>query len=76
MKTESKIAQARSLLLAEMCNCGELIRKYDDMFEDMGGHLIHESSEIIDSYIDNFLENLPVQERRELVDRIFREVTA
>ncbi len=44
----------RSELISEMVNAGELIRKGGDYFEDMGGHILHESN--LDSYIEEFVK--------------------
>ena len=64
-------SEAKSLMIQEMVDAGELIQKGDDYFEDMGGHILHESN--LDSYITEFMKNLRPDERRELISRISDE---
>ncbi len=57
----------RSKLINELCEAGELIRKGEDYFEDMGGHIVHESG--LDSYISEYMKGLSHLEREELIAR-------
>lgn len=57
----------RSALIQVMCEAGELIRRGDDMFEDMGGHILHESN--LDYYITEYMKQLSEEERTELVNQ-------
>lgn len=60
--------EIRSAMINELCDAGELIRLGDDFFEDMGGHVLHESN--LDGYIENYLKNLTLAERTEVIERI------
>lgn len=62
------IGEIRSELLDAMCDCGELIRRGDDFYEDMGGHVSHESN--LDGHIENWLLNLDPEERKEVVNKV------
>ena len=62
----------RRAILQEMIDSGDLIGIAEDMYEDMGGHVIHESN-IGDIYIDAFLEGLSRADRREVVMRLTSE---
>lgn len=64
MRSKSEI---RTILVNEMVDAGELIRRGEDFFEDMGGHILHESN--LDSYIESYMKALPEIELRALVDR-------
>lgn len=61
-------SEMRALLINELCDVGELIRKGGDYFEDMGGHLLHESN--LDSYIENYLSHLSEGDVKDLVKLI------
>jgi len=39
-----------------MVDVGELIRKGDDFYEDMGGHILHESN--LDGHIESYLRSI------------------
>lgn len=65
MSTPNAIREA---LIQEMCEVGELIRRGDDVFEDMGGHMIGDN--MIDDYITNWLQNMTDDERNEVIERI------
>lgn len=57
--------EIRSALVNHLCEVGELIRRGDDFYEDMGGHIIGDS--MLDSYISEYMSNLSDEERTELV---------
>jgi len=61
-------SEIRSALIAEMVDAGELIRKGEDYYEDMGGHLLHESH--LDPFITNWMQHMDPEERIELVNRL------
>ena len=46
----------RSSLIEEMVELGHLDAVGDDLYEDMGGHVIHESN--LDCHIEDFVKNL------------------
>lgn len=69
----SRQTEIRDALVQEMVEVGELIRKGEDFFEDMGGHILHESN--LDPYIKNYLDNMPAAECKELVERLSSEAT-
>lgn len=58
----------RSALIDELVNAGDLIRRGEDFFEDMGGHILHESN--LDDYITSYLNHMDREERAELIKRI------
>lgn len=62
--------EIRAFMIDEMVDVGELIPQDNDgeLYEDMGGHTIHVSN--LDSYITNYLENMPAAERRALLARL------
>jgi len=62
-----KFDRIRDALIEELCDAGELIRRGGDLFEDMGGHVVHESQ--LDRYIDDYMVNLSEEDRNELVER-------
>lgn len=62
------IREVRGQLIDEMVDVGDLIRKGDDIYEDMGGHILHESN--LDPYIEQFIVNLRPEELLELKSRI------
>lgn len=60
----------RAELIQEMVDYGELLDLGDGMYEDMGGHIIHDSNtQMLDSYIDSFLKGLPDNERLQVLKR-------
>lgn len=63
-----KYTQAREKIIEEMVDQGDLIRRGDDIYEDMGGHCLHESN--LDDHISHFLENIHPRDRKELMQRI------
>lgn len=71
MSKQKSYADIRNKLIDELVDVGELIPKGDELFEDMGGHLVHERN--LDSYITNHLEHLPAEELAVLIDRISGE---
>lgn len=52
----------------ELVEAGELIRHGGDYFEDMGGHIVHESS--VPEYFKYYLDHLPLDERKEVFKRL------
>ncbi len=58
----------REALIEELCAVGEIKCLGEDLFEDMGGHILHESH--LDSYIENYLKHLAESERKELRARL------
>lgn len=58
-------------MIFELVEAGEWINRGGDYFEDMGGHLVHESS--CEDYFTYYLENLSVTEREEVIDRLTGE---
>lgn len=62
--------EIRDALIEEMIDQGEIIRKGDDIFEDMGDHLIHYSQ--LDGHIKSWLDSMRPEERDELIMRIGR----
>ena len=63
----SRFNAIREALIQEMCEVGEIIRRGDDLFEDMGGHMVHESQ--LDDYITNWMQGLTDDEREEVISR-------
>lgn len=61
-REEHKMTRAE--LIAMMVDFGELISKGDDLYEDMGGHILHESG--LDYYIEQFIKNLTPEGKKEL----------
>lgn len=61
--------QYKEVCIREMVDAGDLKQLGDGLYEDMGGHLIHESHEIMDDYIENFLTELRPKERNELLKK-------
>ena len=57
----------RAALIQEMVEVGELIKHGEDLYEDMGGHMLHESN--LDHYITNWMQNLSDEERNEVIER-------
>ncbi len=59
----------RNISLTDMSEilveAGELIARGGDYFEDMGGHIIHESS--VPEYFDDFLRHMKQSDRAELL---------
>lgn len=55
----------------ELVEAGDIISKGDDLFEDMGGHLI--SIRDIPSYFEHYLKSLSDNERKEVLNRIAEE---
>ncbi len=58
----------RQLILADMVDTGELIKRGDDIYEDMGGHLSHAST--LDYAIDAYLKSKPKAELKALLNRM------
>lgn len=64
IKMQYSVSQMRD----ELLEAGELINRGGDYFEDMGGHIIHESA--IPEYFKYYLDHLPLDERREFFKRL------
>lgn len=60
--------EIRCAMIDELVDAGELIRKGEGYFEDMGGHILHESN--LDGHISQYMKNLSEPERAELIERI------
>lgn len=60
--------ECKGLMILELVEARELVRKGDDFYEDLGGHIIHESN--LDSYIEDYVSRLSEDERNELATRI------
>lgn len=60
--------EIRAAMINELCDARELICRGDDLYEDMGGHILHESN--LDPYIDSYLKNLSHEERAGVIRRI------
>lgn len=60
-------------LVEELVNAGDLIPKADDLYEDMGGHLVR--FENLEFYIESYVKALTPKEREQLFKRLdFEEV--
>jgi hypothetical protein len=62
--------EVRTAMINHLCDVGELQRKGEDLYEDLGGHIVHESH--LDDYIFNYLKNLSDAERNEVIDGILK----
>lgn len=65
MKHTILVTRTRENLIRHLADVGELIRRGEDLYEDMGGHLLHESH--LDPYITEYLERLSPEERAEVI---------
>lgn len=59
-------------MVHELIEAGELIAKGYDFFEDMGGHIVHESD--VASYFNYYVERMTPAERRELTKRLTEDI--
>lgn len=64
----SRFSEIRSAMIDELCDVGELIRRSGDFYEDMGGHLLHESN--LDTHIEAYLKGLTSEDLNEVITRI------
>ena len=58
---------SNDFMIQEMVDCGDLIPIADGYFEDMGGHILHESN--LEYYIESFLKGLTDEEMNDLIKR-------
>jgi len=56
-----------SFMVQELVDAGELIRRGDEFYEDMGGHLIHERS--APEYFWDYVDGLSESEKSDLLKR-------
>ena len=62
---KQRFSSIRPALIDHMVDAGELIRRGDDLYEDMGGHIVHECN--LDSYISEYMNHMDADERWELI---------
>ncbi len=58
----------RDQLIEIMVEAGDIIPKGEGYYEDMGGHLNHESN--LDGHVEAYLKSLSMKERMELMKRL------
>jgi len=55
-------------MIDELKDAGEIIPRGGDYYEDLGGHIIHESN--VPSYFENYKKSLTAKERDEVLKRL------
>ncbi len=59
-------------MIQELLEAGEIVKRGDMFFEDMGGHVIHESmlDDCVEDYFASYLKMLSTSERAEALKRV------